>query len=114
VQLPIGAQWEGASKNSSLFPSSPGTLWGHPPSPPWLLSPDLPPELVEKWSGHEVTPNFAENELLFKRSQKLIQYVLQKISPIERGTEHILNGQLVLKLHQSVSFNHYTVLLVGG
>lgn len=65
MQLPIGAQWEGASKNSSLFPSSPGTLWGHPPSPPWLLSPDLPPELVEKWSGHEVTPNFAENELDF-------------------------------------------------
>ena len=24
---------------------------------------DLPPELVDKWSGHEVTPNFAENEL---------------------------------------------------
>lgn len=63
MQLPIGAQWEGAAKNSSLFPSSPGTLWGHPPSLPWLLSPDLPPELVEKWSGHEVTPNFAENEL---------------------------------------------------
>ena len=63
MQLPIGAQWEGASKNSSLVPSSPGTVWGHPPSPPWLLSPDLPPELVEKWSGHEVTPNFAENEL---------------------------------------------------
>ena len=63
MQLPIGAQWEGAGKNSSLFPSSPGTVWGHPSSPPWLLSPDLPPELVEKWSGHEVTPNFAENEL---------------------------------------------------
>ena len=63
MQLPIGAQWEGAAKNSSLFPSSPGTVWGHPPSPPWLLYPDLPPELVDRWSGHEVTPNFAENEL---------------------------------------------------
>ena len=63
MQLPIGAQWEGAAKNSSLFPSSPGTVWGHPPSPPWLLSPDLPPELVDKWSEHEVTLNFAEKEL---------------------------------------------------
>ena len=63
MQLPIGAQWEGAAKNSSLFPSSPGTVWGHPPSPPWLLSPDLPPELVDKWSGHEVTSDFAEKEL---------------------------------------------------
>ena len=63
MQLPIGAQWEGAAKNSSLFPSSPGTVWGHPPSPPWLLSPDLPPELVDKWSGPEVTSDFAEKEL---------------------------------------------------
>ena len=63
MQLIIGAQWEGAAKNSPLFPSSPGTVWGHPPSPPWLLYPDLPPELVDRWSGHEVTPNFAEYEL---------------------------------------------------
>ena len=45
------------------LPLLPWNSLGPPSSSLASLPIDLPPDLVDKWSGHEVTPNFAENEL---------------------------------------------------